>query len=386
VSINWRTSMSAVALLTFVGAASAQTVASSETLVSSEGTVRVPEFSVPLSRYMSDEARRKFIETAKKPRPKQTATKPSITERRRNYDAVYQPIVERARAAWPVRVQSTLIGGVPTQVVTPVTGISDRNARRVLINLHGGGFIVGAGLGGLTESIPVSGLMGIKVVSVDYRMAPEHQFPSASEDVQAVYVELLKQYRPVDIGIYGCSAGGILSAMSIAWLHHQKLPLPGAVGIFSAGAFSNFSASPADPNTWGGDSRYFAPPLVGQMPLPIENTPPAALGGAMDYTANVAKDDPLASPALAPAVLKAFPPTLLITGTRAYDLSAAAETHRRLTKVDVEADLHVWDGMGHCFFYDSDLPESREAYAVIAKFFDAHLGLQAGSRAAPGKE
>src|SRR3546814_1842513 len=80
-----------------------------------------------------------------------------------------------------------------------------------------GAFLVGAGLNSLAESIPVAGTMGIKVVSIDYRMAPEYAFPSASNDVEAVYAELLKQYRPRDIGIYGCSAGGILTAMTMAW-------------------------------------------------------------------------------------------------------------------------------------------------------------------------
>jgi acetyl esterase/lipase len=73
-------------------------------------------------------------------------------------------------------------------------------------------------------------------------------------------------------------------------------------------------------------------------------------------------------------MLARFPPTLLITGTRAYDLSAVVETHRQLVKNGAEAELHLWDGMNHCFFFDVDLPESKEAYAVIARFFGKHLG------------
>lgn len=55
-------------------------------------------------------------------------------------------------------------------------------------------------------------------------------------------------------------------------------------------------------------------------------------------------------------------------------MSAAVQTQRDLTKAGVEADLHLWDGLGHCFFNDADLPESKEAYVVISKFFDKHLG------------
>jgi epsilon-lactone hydrolase len=73
-------------------------------------------------------------------------------------------------------------------------------------------------------------------------------------------------------------------------------------------------------------------------------------------------------------MMSKFPPTLLITGTRAYDMSAAVQTQRALTREGVEANLHVWDGMGHCFFFDVDLPESREALSVITKFFSSRLG------------
>jgi acetyl esterase/lipase len=74
------------------------------------------------------------------------------------------------------------------------------------------------------------------------------------------------------------------------------------------------------------------------------------------------------------AILSRFPPTLFITGSRAPELSSAINTHRLLAKVGVDADLHVWDGMGHAFFGNVDLPESKEAFDVMARFFQAHLG------------
>lgn len=92
------------------------------------------------------------------------------------------------------------------------------------------------------------------------------------------------------------------------------------------------------------------------------------------YLRNVDLTDPLVSPALSTSVLSKFPPSLLITGTRAWDMSAAVQTQRALTNAGVEANLHLWDGMGHCFFFDVDLPESQEAFAVMTKFFDARLG------------
>jgi len=74
-------------------------------------------------------------------------------------------------------------------------------------------------------------------------------------------------------------------------------------------------------------------------------------------------------------VLAKFPRTLLISATRDYGLSNVVHTHTALVKAAVPANLHVWEGLGHCFFFDSDLPESREAYDVIVGFFRKALEL-----------
>ena len=346
--------------------------AGEQPVVAADGTVHVPAFDMPLSRYMSELARRRFIEQARAAPPKDGGAFTSITKSRADVDEHFRPLVARARSIYSVEVKDQKLGGVATQIVTPTAGVPAENRNRVLLNLHGGGFTVGAGLEGLLESIPVSAMGRFKVITVDYREAPEYHFPAASEDVASVYRELLQHYRAENIGIYGCSAGGILSAMAAAWLQKTGLPTPGAIGIFGAGAFGDFEGSPANANTWGGDSRFTAP-MLGQGAPPGAGSQPGELPPEMYYIGNTDPADPLVSPALSGAVLAKFPPTLLLTGTRAYDMSAAVQTQRELTKVGVEADLHVWDGMGHCFFYDVDLPESQEAYAVMTRFFRTHL-------------
>jgi acetyl esterase/lipase len=80
---------------------------------------------------------------------------------------------------------------------------------------------------------------------------------------------------------------------------------------------------------------------------------------------------------LYPEIVARFYPTLLITAARAFDVSVAVHTQRVLTKAGLDAELHVWDGMGHCFPKDPDLPESHEAFTVVTKFFDARLDRQA---------
>jgi epsilon-lactone hydrolase len=207
-------------------------------------------------------------------------------------------IYRQVRDRYPVSITSQRIGGVYTEIFTPSRGIGRQNQKRVLINLHGGGFLEGARTVSHLESIPIAGVARIKVVSVDYRQAPEARFPAASEDVVAVYRELLKSYAPKNIGIYGCSAGGLLTAQTIAWLLKEHLPLPGAVGMFCMGATY----------TGKGDSSFIA--------RAVEGAPADEFAKYFAYFEGTEPDDPMVYPVLSQKVLRAFPPSLLITGTR----------------------------------------------------------------------
>ena len=137
------------------------------------------------------------------------------------------PEYQHLRELYPVQMTPTEIGGIYTELFVPAEGVAPKNSTRVLINLHGGGFIGGARYISHLESVPIASIGKIKVISIDYRQAPEFRFPAASEDVAAVYRQLLKTYKPRNIGIYGCSAGGMLTAEVVAWFQRQKLPMPG---------------------------------------------------------------------------------------------------------------------------------------------------------------
>lgn len=255
----------------------------------------------------------------------------------------------------PVSMRLERFGGVYTEVFTPLDGIDARNSKRVLINLHGGSFTDGARWISFLESSPIASVARIKVISVDYRQAPEYTFPAASEDVTAVYRELLKTYSPGNIGIFGCSAGGLLTAEAVAWFAHIGLPRPGAIAMLCEGG-----------NYWlDGDS----PQLVGLTPDRSTDNP---------YFAAVDPHDALASPGFSPETLARFPPSLLVSGTRDLALSSVVHTHALLVREGVPADLHVWEGMDHAFFYRPEIPESREVYQVVTDFFARHLG--AGAR------
>ena len=320
-----------------------------------DGTIHVPAHSVPQSPLVSAGAKAGNIAAlADNQRPLGA----SIAEMRARIDADIAPVIARARAIYPVDISHATIDGVYTESITPAGGVSAANRSKVLIELHGGGFFAGARTGGRSESIPVAALSGLRVVAVDYRQAPEARYPAATEDAATVYRALLKHYRPENIGIFGCSAGGILTAELVAWAQSHGLPRPGAISIACAGA-----------GVLEGDSSYVGPPLNGMA------APRPGAVWRRPYFAGVDTDDAAVSPVRSPAMLAKFPPTLILSGTRDFALSAAVYSHAQLVKAGVEADLHVWEGLGHGFHtIMPEAPESREANGLIARFFLKHLG------------
>jgi monoterpene epsilon-lactone hydrolase len=321
------------------------------------GSVTLPPVAVPFSSVASPEARAAFIR--RRAEPGIDARKEPIAKVRAFYDARDAAAVRTMRARYPVEIRAAMIGGVAVQIVTPRGGVAAANRRRVLINVHGGSFLFGWPNGALLESIPIAATGGFEVVTVDYRMAPEHRFPAGGQDVEAVYRALLASHAARAIGIYGCSAGGVLTGEATAWIDHDHLPMPGAIGTF-CGSIENT----------GGDSFYVASVLNGFTP-PASSRPLTQSGNG--YLDGQSDEDPLVVPARSPALLGRFPPTLLITSSRDFAMSNTITAQRKLVNAGVEAELHVWDGLWHAFFMDPDLPESREVYKVVASFFARHL-------------
>jgi monoterpene epsilon-lactone hydrolase len=329
--------------------------------IDEDGTIHITNLSVPLSSFLSSEARDYMLELLlKKPFSGEPSAAEDIKGYRAKQDEIMNRFLKPMYARYPVNIEHQTIAGLYTDVVTPKEGVSAKNRDCVLLNVHGGGFVSGARTAGLVESIPVASVEKINVIAIDYRMGPEYKFPAASEDVAAVYKEVLKQYRPQQIGLYGCSAGGMLTAMSVAWFQKERLPNPAAVGVLCASIG----------NIVGGDATYITGPLNGMSaPMPSQRE----RSGGPGYLSEVDPNDPLAYPINSPSLVAKFPPTLLVTSTRAMEFSTAINSHNALVRNGVEAELHVWDGLPHAFWYNSELPESREVYDVIAKFFDRHL-------------
>ncbi len=323
-----------------------------------DGSVNVPSFKLPPSELISEEARQMLRMRHKMPLPT-TDQEPDIAVRRQQLEAMLAPRVALMLETYPVEVSDQKIAGIPVKVFTPRDKEFDRD--RVLINLHGGAFSVCWPACAFIESAPIASLGGYRVVSVDYRMAPESKHPAGVEDVASVYGELLKSYKPKHIGIYGCSAGGNLSSQAAAWLPAHGLPQAGAIGIFGSGGI-RFGA---------GDSAYVSGYIDGAFPAPvIEGPQPDMTRGYFDGT-DIA--GPIPSPALHPEVMAKFPPTMIITGTRAMDMTPAVYTNSQLINAGIDTRMIVAEGMSHCYIYMPQLPESKDAYRAIVGFFQENL-------------
>jgi alkylation response protein AidB-like acyl-CoA dehydrogenase/acetyl esterase/lipase len=352
--------------------AAAPAPASSVRKVDNEGILHFPNGDLlPYSDLASVEAKRNFVEATLGAEAIAQASaegrvpsgETAIGHKRRMLDETLMiPSLEKLKQYFQVEIAPASMGGVTVDIVTPTTPIAPENRHRVLINLHGGGMQFGARYGGQLEAVPVAGIGGVKVVAVDYRMAPESRYPAAEEDVEAVYRELLKDYQPENIGIYGSSAGGYLTGAAVAWFRERGLPRPGAIGMFHGNPIGGSHI---------GDSQYF---FVERKPRDSR----AFFTGEDSYFAHVDVDDPTSFPAFGPDILAMFPPALLLSGTRDPQLSRTVYAHSRLVDLGVEADLHVWEGVHHCSFtqpvVDPFVPESQQAWSVIARFFDKHLG------------
>jgi len=279
----------------------------------------------------------------------------TLAERRARTDQWRAKDSAEARRLYPVNVEEATTGGVRTDIITPLS-MPEANRNRVLINLHGGGF--NSDSGSLIEGVPIAHLAKIRVVSVYYRLAPENPFPAAVDDVVAVYRELLKTYQPRRIGIFGTSAGAILTAEVTVRLKQLGLPLPGALGIFSA--LADFSRV--------GDTRQLF--TLNGFPGPLQPTDSNHLPDDQ-YVGKTDRRDPVLSPVYAD--LHGMPPSLLVTSTRDLLLSDTVIFHRALLRAGNESLLVVFEALPHAFWYHFQLPETGEALELMAKFLDERV-------------
>ncbi|NHI08110.1 esterase [Streptomyces sp. KO7888] len=253
-----------------------------------------------------------------------------------------------------VVTRRTVLGGRPALELEPDTASGPGR----LLYLHGGGYLVGspdthAGLAG-----ELARRAGLRALSLDYRLAPEHPFPAAVDDGLAAYRELLSTGTdPRDLVLAGDSAGGGLSVATLLAAREAGLPQPAAAVLFSPWADLTLaggsirSKEGVDPIFTEADVRAYADLYV----------------GAGDRAA------PLASPVFAD--LAGLPPLLVQAGANEILLDDAVRLAGRAGAADVEVTLEVGPGLPHVYpLHYGRLDEADAALDRAARFLTARLG------------
>lgn len=271
---------------------------------------------------------------------------------------VTKELMTSARKLFNVDVKPEVIAGVKTHIVQPKT-IPQKNQNRLLLYVHGGGYILNGGEGSVPEAMAMAHYAQMQVISIDYRMLPDHPFPAGLDDVIAVYKEILKQYKPENLGMFGTSAGSGLTAAAMLKLRDLNLPQPAVIGL----------GTPFIDITDTGDS-YHTNQDIDNFLVTYNGLLKSI---AQLYAGSYDMKNPLISPIYGDFT-KGFPPTILTSGTRDLFLSNTVRTHQKLREAGVEAYLQVFEGCSHAFYLQVfDSPESKQAYKEMVLFFEKHL-------------
>ena len=259
---------------------------------------------------------------------------------------------ERA-AEHPAEIVKHDLTAVALYELIPAKMTAGQNARAIFY-IHGGGFTFGGGMAAAYAAVPPAGLAGIRAFSIDYRMPPDHPFPTGLDDCVEAYRWILARHRPEDIIVYGPSAGGGLAAAFVLKARDIGLPLPKACVLHS----------PEVDLTESGDT------------FETNDTVDVVLKHRLSASiALYADGHDLADPYLSPVFgdfSKGFPPTILTSGTRDLFLSNTVRLHRALQRAGVTAELQLWEAMPHGGFFWA--PEDEEVQLEHARFIRRQFG------------
>jgi acetyl esterase/lipase len=257
-----------------------------------------------------------------------------------------------------VTMQPAIIGGVKSFILAPNV-IPDANRNRLLVHVHGGGYVYNPGEAGTGEATLMAAYGGFKVISFDYRMPPDAPYPAAMDDAMAVWRAALQMQDPRNMAIFGTSTGGGMTLAMILRAKDEHLPLPAAIAPGTPWSDLTETGDTYKTNEW------------------LDNVL-VSYNGYLSHAAQLyANGHDLKDPQLSPIYgdFHGFPPAILTSGTRDLFLSNTVLTHRKLRQAGVEAVLQVFEGMSHAqYLFDPYAPETKEAFTEIASFFDKYLG------------
>lgn len=233
---------------------------------------------------------------------------------------------------------------------------SENNSRETILYLHGGGYALGSPRTYLGFTGMLSEVSRMRILSVDYRLAPEAPYPAAVLDVVNAYRWLLQQGIPAkSIVIGGDSAGGGLTFASLLKLKELNEELPVAA----------FAISP-----------WVDLAVTGETIATKADVDPMITASAMDYMASLyANNADVRLPLISPLYgdLGGLPPVLIHIGTSEVLLSDSRRMADALKRAGVDCLLKEWEDLFHVFHTVVSIPEARKATEEIASFINDHI-------------
>ena len=252
-----------------------------------------------------------------------------------------------------VTVTASTLGGVPTAEIT-VDGIEPRH---VVLYFHGGVYVISDAFLAAGLASQVGRRTDAKVISVDYRLAPEHPYPAAVEDALAAYEALLDDgIAPSDIAFAGESAGGGLAVATMVNARDHGLPLPAAAYVMSPYVDLTLAGTTME------TKRDLDPLLSRELLEPR----------VLNYTSGQDAALPLISPIFAD--LSGLPPLTIQAGSHEVLLDDAVRLAQQAAIADVEVTLEITPRVPHVFQgYAAILDEAAAALDRAGQFLAARL-------------
>ncbi len=280
-----------------------------------------------------------------------------------DFDARYQQTLVRAEPGAEAAVKAlgvtdtyTEMGGVGVLETKPP---NYKNDGTVLIDVHGGGFVLDSARTSAGGDAMMAVVTGRRILSVDYTVAPRGNWKLVTDQVVSVYKAVLAQgYDARSIGMFGGSAGGDIVPASVLKMRDQGIPIPGALVLMSP--LVDFHLN-GDTETTLADAD---PALSNRDDI---------VAGLKAYADPADWSNPYVSP-IDGDFSKPFPPVLLQVGTKEILLSDSVRFYQMLKSHGHEAELDVYEGMAHGFqAYMTGTPEQKAAFAEVQRFWSNHL-------------
>jgi monoterpene epsilon-lactone hydrolase len=252
-----------------------------------------------------------------------------------------------------VTVTAAALGGIPTAEIT----VDRIEPRHVVLYFHGGVYVIGDAFLAADLASQVGRRTGAKIISVDYRLAPEHPYPAAVDDALAAYEALLNNgTAPSDIVFAGESAGGGLAVVTLVNARDHGLPLPAGAYVMSPYADLTLAGTTME-------TKREVDPLFTRELLQARVT---------DYTAGQDASHGLISPIFAD--LSGLPPLIIQAGSHELLLDDAVRLAGQAAAADVEVTLDITPGVPHVFqAYHPILDEAAAALDRAGRFLSARL-------------